>query len=424
MRHLPLVAAVLLLTALPLQGEDWPAWRGPSANGYSSDTGFPTTWSSSENIKWSVKLPGPGNSTPIVVGNRLFVSCAGRQGHRRTLICLDRKDGSTLWEQHVTFDADEATHISNPYCSSSPVSDGQCVIVWHGSAGLFAYDMDGTPLWQKDLGRFDHIWGSASSPIIHQDLVILNCGPGVRSFMLAVDKRTGTQQWRRELPGMASKEPGDYVGSWSSPLVVEDDGRDTLLISLPTMLHALDPNTGQSQWWCAGLGKLIYTSPIVSENTVVTMSGHHGPAMAVAMGGQGDVTATHRIWVHDEKTPQRIGSGVIVDDCVYILNEQGIAWCMELATGDILWRHRLGAATSWSSMCYADRHIYVNDSLGTTYVLKPDATECLVVAKNAIKQRMGASLAFSNGQVFLRTYDNLYCIEQSRAKKSPAAGAQ
>ncbi len=464
MRHIPLVATLLLLAVLPLQAEDWPAWRGPTANGYSRDTGFPLNWSASENIEWVAKLPGPGNATPIIVGNRVFVSCASRNGHRRTLLCLNRKDGTMLWRHDVDYAQEESTHVANPYCSSSPVSDGQRVVVWHGSAGLFAYDLDGARLWQEDLGRFKHIWGSASSPVIYQDLVVLNCGPGVHSFMLAVDKRTGTQRWRRQLPGMASQKPDDYVGSWSTPLVVSHGDTDSLLVSLPTKLFALDPLTGQPQWSCAGLGKLVYTSPICGDSphsvptsstgpsgsvladsvanrsvagsaeaiadrvetasVVVAMSGNHGPTLAVSLGGQGDVTATRRLWLHAEKTPQRIGSGIVVDDCVYVLNEQGIAWCMELATGDILWKHRLGVATSWSSMCYADQRIYVNDSHGTTFVLKPDMTECLVLAQNPIKKRMGASLAFSEGQIFIRTYDNLYCVEQRPAKKPAAAGPE
>jgi len=197
-------------------------------------------------------------------------------------------------------------------------------------------------------------------------------------------------------------------------MVAKHDGKASLILSLPTRLYALDPLNGKDQWWCEGLGRLVYSSPLVSEDTVVAMSGHHGPTIAVTLGGQGDVTATHRVWSHNEKPPQRVGSGVVVDDCVYILNEQGIAWCIDLASGDVLWKHRLSATSSWSSMCYADGRIYVNDSHGTTYVLEPTDTECTVLAKNVIKERMGASLAFSDGQVFVRTYESLYCIEQSK----------
>ena len=181
------------------------------------------------------------------------------------------------------------------------------------------------------------------------------------------------------------------------PRVVEQSGgrqcktaQASLILSLPTRLYALDPLSGEDQWWCEGLGKLIYSSPLVSEDAVVAMSGHHGPAIAVTPGGQGDVTMTHRVWSHNEKPPQRVGSGVVVDDCVYVLNEQGIAWCIELATGDVLWKHRLSETSSWSSMCYADGRIYVNDSHGTTYVLEPADTECTVLAKKRDQRTHGS----------------------------------
>lgn len=250
------------------------------------------------------------------------------------------------------------------------------------------------PLWHKDLGRFDHIWGNASSPIIYRDLVLLNCGPGLRSFMLALDKNTGQERWRREFPGMASQKLDDFVGSWSSPVIASHDGQDLLLISLPSRLYALDPLNGNEIWSCEGLGKLIYSSPMVSPQAIVAMSGYQGPTLAVKPGGRGDVTATHRLWIHDERPPQRIGTGIIVGDQVYVLNEPGIAWCLDLLTGEILWKHRLSDTSSWSSMCYAAGHIYVNDMHGTTYVLAPSDTEATVLARNPLEERMRLTSIF------------------------------
>ncbi len=414
MHRLLFWASLLLLAATSLQAEDWPSWRGIQGTGYSGDHGFPLTWSATENVKWKVKLPGPGNSTPVVAGQRVFVSCAARDGHRRSLLCLNRVTGDVFWEQHVEYELDEPTHEMNPYCSSSPVTDGQLVIVWHGSAGLYAYNFEGVPLWHKDLGRFDHIWGNASTPLVYQDLVILNCGPGLRSFLLAVDKKTGQERWQHELPGMASQKIDDYVGSWSSGVIASHGDQDLLMMSLPSRLYALDPLNGHEVWSCDGLGKLVYTSPLVSPQAIVAMSGYQGPAIAVKPGGKGDVTATHRLWIQDQKPPQRVGSGIIVDDYIYVLNEPGIAWCLELQTGEILWKHRLSDTSSWSSMCYADGHIYINDMNGTTYVLEPADAECTVLAKNVLGERMRASLAFSQGQIFARTYQHLYCIEGAK----------
>jgi outer membrane protein assembly factor BamB len=412
-RPLLLFTLVWFATA-GLQAEDWPAWRGPKGDGHCADTGFPLQWSATENVKWKVSLPGPGNSTPVVAGQRVFVSSASNSGRLRSLVCYQRETGSKLWQQDVEYVEDEPSHPNNPYCSSSPVTDGERVIVWHGSAGLYAYDVDGTKLWNRDLGRFQHIWGNGSSPVIYRDLVVLNAGPGVSAFVMALDKRTGAEVWRRDFPDMVSQKVDEFRGSWSTPVVASLGGRDLLLISLPLRLHALDPLTGSDVWSCGGLGKLTYASPLPSEEVIVAMSGYHGPAMGVKPGGQGDVTRTHRLWIHEESPPQRVGSGIIVDGYVYILNEPGIAWCIELSTGDVLWKQRLGTGPSWSSMCYADGRLYVNNREGTTFVLRPDQSECTVLAKNELGEQMRASLAFSQGQIFARTYEHLYCLESAK----------
>jgi outer membrane protein assembly factor BamB len=406
-----LLCTVACLAAAAVHAEDWPSWRGPRGNGYSGDTGFPLRWSATEHVKWQVPLPGPGNSTPVVAGQHVFVSCASQEGRLRGLLCLERDTGRTLWQQDVEYAQSDPTHATNPYCSSSPVTDGQCVVVWHGSAGMHAYSVDGTSLWSRDLGEFRHIWGYGSSPVLYRDLVILNAGPGLNAFVTALDKRTGAEVWRRDFPDMVSVKLDEFRGSWSTPMIASCGGQELLFLSLPLRLHALEPLTGNDVWSCEGLGKLTYTTPLVADDAVVAMSGYYGPALAVQPGGQGDVTATHRLWIHDESPPQRVGSGVLVDGYLYILNEPGIAWCIEVATGDVLWKQRLGTGPSWSSMCYADGRLYVNNMEGTTFVLEPDHTECIVLAKNELGETMRASLAFSRGQIFARTYEHLYCLE-------------
>ena len=276
--------------AAGLHADDWPTWRGPKGDGHCPDTGFPLQWSATENVKWKVSLPGPGNSTPVVAGQRVFVSCASNAGRVRSLICYQRDTGSKVWQQDVEYADDEPSHPNNPYCSSSPVTDGERVIVWHGSAGLHAYDVDGAKLWSRDLGKFQHVWGNASSPVIYRDLVILNAGPGLSAFVVALDKRTGADVWRRDFPDMVSQKVDEFRGSWSTPVVASLGGQDLLLLSLPQRLHALDPLTGSDVWSCDGLGKLTYASPLPAEEAIVAMSGYHGPAMGVKPGGQGDVT--------------------------------------------------------------------------------------------------------------------------------------
>jgi outer membrane protein assembly factor BamB len=409
MKHF--AALLVFCLAVSTSATDWPAWRGPHGDGASEQTGVPVRWSKTENIKWRTPLPGPGNSTPIVWNDRVFLTQATENGRRRSLICFDRESGKPRWEQTIVYEEKELTHNTNPHGASSPVTDGEIVVVWHGSAGLFAYDLDGQELWRVNLGKFEHIWGYASSPVLFENLVILNAGPGLRAFLVALDKRTGNEVWRRDVPEAVSETVEQYRGSWSTPVLSkEPQGRMTLLVSLPQRLHALDPKNGQEIWVCDGLGELVYTSPVAKDDIVVTMSGYHGPSMAVRTGGDGDVTATHRLWQHEERrlNPQRVGSGVIVGGHLYILHDSGIAWCMEIETGKIAWEQRL--APSWSSMCHVDGRLYVAAMNGTTFVVEPDPTECKVIAWNSLGEMTRASLAFSNGDVFIRTYEALYCI--------------
>lgn len=405
-----LLFAVTWLATPSLPAEDWLTWRGPHGDGHAAGTGFPLQWSATENVLWKTPLPGPGNSTPVITNNRVFVSASSNTGQLRSLICFDLQTGNQLWQRDVDYTEPEPSHPNNPRCSSSPVTDGQCVVVWHGSAGVFAYDLDGNLLWQRDLGKFQHIWGNGSSPVIYRDLVILNAGPGLSAFVVGLDKHTGTDAWRRSFPEMVSQKIDEFRGSWSSPAVATIEDNDLLLLSLPMRLHALDPLSGSDIWSCDGLGTISYTSPLATPAAIVAMSGYHGPAMGVRPGGRGNVTDTHRLWIHDEAPPQRVGSGIVVDQYAYILNEPGIAWCIEVTSGEVLWKHRLSDVPSWSSFCYADGRLYVNNMAGTTYVLKPDPTECLIEAKNPLDEPMRASLAFSDGRILIRTYEHLYCI--------------
>src|SRR5262249_31667583 len=179
--------------------------------GVTKETDLPLTWSATENVRWKVKLPDRGNSTPIVWGNRIFLTQAVEKKDLRTLMCLDRKDGKVLWQREVEYTEKETTHGTNPYCSASPATDGERVVVSHGSAGVYCYDLDGKELWKRDLGKFNHIWGNASSPVIWKDLVFLNCGPGERVFLLAMDKKTGEDVSKVEHP--ATNPPTSHASS-------------------------------------------------------------------------------------------------------------------------------------------------------------------------------------------------------------------
>lgn len=394
-------------------GEDWPAWRGPSGNGVSSEKQAPLRWSATQNVRWKIALPGPGNATPIVWGDRVFVACASESGQRRGLYCHHRDDGRLLWKQEIAYAGKEPTHDTNPFCSSSPVTDGKRVVVWHGSAGLFAYDLEGKLLWQRELGEFQHVWGNATSPVLFENLVILSAGPGLSAFVLAVDRETGKDAWRLDVPELKSDKVGDYHGSWSTPVITTEGGQPIMFLSIPTKLLAIDPRKGAVRWECDGLSRLVYTSPLWTDELVVAMCGYHGPATAVKRGGQGDVSETHRLWITEKPNPQRVGSGVIVGQHIYILNEPGIFWCIDAKTGETKWEKRVGKKGSWSSIVYAAGRLYALNMDGDTFVVEPNPAEFKLLAENPIGELTRASLALSNGRFYLRTYQHLYCLEES-----------
>jgi len=397
---------------------NWPGWRGPEGTGVTTETALPLTWSATENVRWKIALPEPGNSTPIVWGSRVFLT--QNVGHKRTLMCVDRQDGKVLWQAGPEWSAAEKTHKANPFCSASPVTDGERVIAWFGSAGLSAWDFAGKELWHIDLGKQDHIWGYAGAPVLHGDLCILYFGPGPRSFLVAVDKRTGKEVWRVDAPekvtqdrtdGFAGKTDG-VIGTWSVPLLVKAGTRDELVMTFAERMRAFDPQTGRELWSCAGLSPLLYTSPMFGEGVLIGSGGYGGSTIAVKPGGSGDVTA-QRLW-QKIRDKQRIGSGVITGGHLYILNTPGTAQCIDVKTGEVKWEERLVGASnrseSWSSMVLAGDRIYVLNQASDTLVIKASPTFAKLAA-NALDDGMtNASHAVSDGEFFIRTHAHLWCI--------------
>lgn len=399
---------------------NWPAWRGPEGSGVTTEKNLPLRWGTNENVRWRVALPDRGNSTPIVWDDRVFVTQAIEKENRRTLLCFDRKTGKQLWRQGTTYTETDPTHATNPQCSASPVTDGELVIASFGSAGLFCYDFAGKELWRRDLGKQIHIWGNGSSPVLHGNACFLNFGPGERTFLIAVDKRTGKDLWKVEEPGGHSgeKKPNEekapWIGSWSMPVIINANGHEELLLSWPNRVAAFEPKSGKELWTCAGLNPLVYTSTLYdkSKGIVVAMGGFNGKALAVKSGGSDDVTTSRQLW-HHPKTKQRIGSGVIHDGHIYIHNDPGIAECFELESGKLVWEERLrgpaAKSDSWSSMVLADGKLYTINQGGDAFVLKA-SPKFEVLATNSLAETTIASLAPSDGEFFIRTYKSLWCI--------------
>jgi len=409
------LAGVLWTVCLPVcAAADWPTWRGPDGQGRSAEKHLPLTWSATENVKWKVALPAAGNSTPIVWKDKVFVTQASKGGGTRNLMCLARADGKLLWTRETPYEDKEPAYDPNFYCSASPATDGERVVVSYGSAGMFCYDFSGKMLWQKDLGKLTHRWGNASSPLLHGDLAILWCGPGERQFLLAVNKRTGATVWEHQEPG--GKD--GFYGSWSTPLIAKVKGQDQLLLSAPRRLLGIDPQSGKELWSCEGLTDLVYTSPLYQDGIAVAMSGFGGAALAVQLGGEGDVTRD-RLW-HHPRNAQRVGSGVIVGAHVYILEETGVPHCYDLKTGKQVWsmEKRPDGGKSWSSMVSAAGRLYVVNQDGDTHVFAA-SPDYQLLATNRLGEHTNASIAISNGELFIRTWKHLWCIRVNE-KKRPA----
>jgi len=395
---------------------DWPAFRGPDGNGIANEDKAPLHWGPGKNIRWKAPLPGPGNSSPIVSHGRVFVTCAQDEGKKRNLYCFDRRTGERLWVRAVDYESVEPTHRTNPYCASTPVAHGSNVVVWHGSAGVFCYDFEGKEVWRKDLGAVRHEWGYASSPIVHREKVILNFGPGARTFLVALDLKTGDLVWKRDEPGGLDATDKRMIGSWSTPIVVKVDGTEQILCSMPTRVIACHPESGDIIWSCGGLADekadLVYASPLISDGIGVAFTGWvNGPTIGFKLGGTGDVTTSNRLWL--EKHPQRIGSGIVVDGRVYIVNAgPGTAQCIECRTGKILWTERLEGGESWGSVVMAAGRLYVTSRRGVTTVFRPIPEKLEVLATNDLGEPSNATPAISDGQIFLRTDAHLYCIAE------------
>lgn len=417
MRTLCGIAALVLLLPTSDAG-NWPEWRGNHGDGTCDEKGLPTTWTTDENVAWKVALPEPGNSTPIIWKDRIFVTQPVVAEHRRTLMCFHRSDGRLLWQKGTEWKDADPTHATNPLCSSSPVTDGERVIAWFGSAGLFCYDMDGNELWKRDLGTQKHIWGYGTSPVIHGDLCYLNFGPGERSFLIAVNKHTGEIAWQHDEPintqgtSEAKFSGADYYGSWSTPVVRRIGDREQIVITFPFRACGMDPLNGKEFWTSSGINALVYTSPLIADDIVIAMGGYNGMSMGIQIKGNGDIEKSSRLWRH-AKTKQRIGSGVIHDGYLFIHNDPGIAECFELKTGTLVWEQRLtgktGKNTNWSSVMIADGLCYTMTQGGDCFVFRA-SPKFELISVNSTGEPSNSSVAPSNGQLFLRTHQHLWCI--------------
>lgn len=410
--------AVLVLSIVQvLPAQEWPGFRGPRGDGFAACKTAPVSWSGSTNVKWRVPLATPANGSPIVVGGRVFLGMPeDPEGKRRSLYCYDRATGKQLWVRTVEFGKVMPTHKTNPYCGSTPASDGKRVVIWHASAGLHCYDLEGKELWRRDLGEFRHQWGYGTSPVLFGGKVILNTGPGKEPFVAAFDLATGKTLWKTPEPDHRDEEAKRkkrLVGSWCTPVIARVGERDQVICTQPTRIVAYDAGDGSIVWWCRGMscekGDLAYSSPIVAGDVCMVRAGYDGPSIGVRLGGRGDVTDSHRLWRH-AKQKSNVGSGVFVDGHVYMPDINGFVTCVDTKTGERLWTERAGRGQCWGSIVHAAGRLYLMNQRGDTIVFRPSSSKLEIIGTNSLGERTNATPAFADGEVFLRTHEHLYCI--------------
>ena len=416
MRYLicPTLSVWLLCAMCCAEAADWTGFRGPRGSAVSDAKGLPVKWSSTESIVWKTALPGPGTSSPIVLGEGVYLTCYSgyglnpNEGDRKNLtrhvLCVDRKTGKVRWKQTFEPELPESAYrrgnnSRHGYASSTPATDGERLYVFFGKSGVYCLDLkDGKQVWQADVGSRTRGWGSSNSPVIYKDLVIVNASVESGS-LFAFNKKTGKQVWK----------VGKIRSSWNTPVLVDlPGGKTELVLSVSEAVLGLDPATGKELWRCGGFRGYVCPSVVADKGVVYVV---RRGSLAIRAGGKGDVTDSHIAW--------RGGGGSVVPSPVLYRGHvywvaRGTAYCLDAATGKTVYRKRLSPRPGvvYASMIAADGKLYCVTQKAGTFVLaaKPKFEQ---LAHNTFKEdnsRVNASPIVSNGQLLMRTDRYLYCI--------------
>jgi outer membrane protein assembly factor BamB len=409
----------LLLLASRASAEEWPGWRGPWGDGTSAETGIPLRWGKSENIAWKVPIPGIGHSSPIVWGDRVFVTTCLLKEQQRLLLCLDRRDGKLLWQRVVVTAPLERKHHLNSYASSTPATDGKHVWVTflaYPDLVVACYDLDGQLVWKRSPGRFYSVHGFCSPPVLYKDMVIINGDQDAEAYLVALNKATGAVRWRADRP--------NRTRSYCPPLLIDVAGQKQLVLSGSKCVAAYDPDIGRQLWLIDGPTEQFVASLVYTDGVLFLTAGfpeYHN--MGIRPDGSGNVTHTHVLW-HEKKVPARkaayVPSPIAHGHHFFLVSDGGYAHCFEAKTGKRLWMQQLGSHHSASPVS-AGGHLYFTADDGTTYVLKAGPIFELV-SRNEIGEECYASPAVSRGQIFLRTLHHLCCIGKGGGQAEGAAG--
>jgi outer membrane protein assembly factor BamB len=421
--HKTIVVAAVAAMYLPLAAQGtgekfWPQWRGPHASGVSRSATPPIEWGEGKNIRWKIDLPGRGASTPVIWGDRVYVSTAvpvggtgARAQHRFLVMAVNRQDGKVVWQHTAREEAPhEGTHQEfGTMASASAVTDGQHVIASFESRGIYALDMNGKIVWQKDLGdkTMRNEFGEGSSPALYKDKLFIVWDHQGESFIVALNKATGTELWR-------SKR--DEIDSWATPLVVESGGKAQVVTGAMRRVRAYDADTGAVVWETGGLTMNPIPSPVSADGLVFLMSGFRGNSLkAIKFGdAKGDITGTPNVvWSLDRDTPY-VPSPLLYDGVLYFLkSNNGLLSAFEAKTGKPLYQaQRIDALPSvFASPVGAAGRVYLVGQQGTAVVLK-HGPSLEVLATNTLKDKFDASPALVDREMYLRGYENLYCVAE------------
>ncbi len=412
------MGVVLLCVALaPAQKDsDWPQFRGPGGQGISSDSGLPVKWSATESVVWKADLPGAGTSSPVIVGDRIYLTCysgynvpgrpAGSQDQLRLhMVALDRATGKLVWNTTIEPRLPEQANIrdNHGYSTSTPFVDGDRIYAFFGKTGVFAFDLTGKQIWRADVGDRLNGWGSAASPIVAGNLVIVNAS--VESDTLfAFDKSTGKEAWR--VRGIRE--------SWNTPVLVKsEEGKTELVLAIQGKVLGLEPTTGAQLWSCAtDIGWYMVPSVVAHDGVVYCIGGRSGvAALAVRTGGKGDVTRTHRLWTSEKGS--NVSSPVFHNGHLYFANDsRAIAYCTDPKTGKVLYEERLPRADGvYASAVLGDGKIYYVSRSGRVFVVaaKPEF-ELLATNDLGTRSVFDSSPAIAGRRIFLRSNQHLYCL--------------
>ncbi len=408
-RHAVGVSLVITLACLAgARAEDWPCWRGPRLDGTSHELKVPLHWSPTNNLVWTVALPGAGHASPIVAGEQIFIAAALPESEQRLLLCLDRATGQLVWQRTVVASPLEHKHSLNSFASSTPATDGSNIFVAfldRDRMFVAAYDFAGNRKWGVNPGPFASRHGFCSSPILYHDKVILNGDHDGDSYLVALSRADGRVLW---------KTPREHhTRSYCAPFIGEIAGRAQMVLSGDKCVAGYNPESGALLWIIDGPTEQFVASPVYSHACgLVLMTGgfpeHH--ILAIRPDGSGNVTQTHIAW-RTTQGAAYVPSPIVEGDCFLVISDSGVAHCFEAATGKLFWKERLGE--EHASLVSAEGLVFFLNDKGVMNIIKP-GPQFERVAQNEISERCFASPALSEGQIFLRGEGHLYCIGKSR----------